>query len=221
MSWHLHLLNARGMLTLWEHVIRDGIERARLRAAGCVELPVLDLVVQAVKDGGIPELGHVGHAPRPGAIFITLDPDNPNLVRHMGEAFERMVVHELHHALRWDAVGYGRTLGEAIVSEGLAGRFVQELFGGEGEPWDRALTEEQFAALLPRLRQDLKAERYNHAAWFFGRGDLPRWAGYGFAWEIVGKYLARSPERRPSRLAGVLAAEVLSVLDHESGVSVA
>jgi Predicted Zn-dependent protease (DUF2268) len=161
------------MLTPWEDAIRDGIERARLRAAGCVELPVLDLVVQAVKDGGIPELGHVGHAPRPGAIFITLDPDNPNLVRHMGEAFERMVVHELHHALRWDAVGYGRTLGEAIVSEGLAGRFVQELFGGEGEPWDRALTEEQFAALLPRLRQELKAERYNHAAWFFGRGDLP------------------------------------------------
>ena len=129
-----------------------------------------------------------------------------------------MVVHELHHALRWDAVGYGRTLGEAIVSEGLAGRFVQELFGGEGEPWDRALTEEQFAALLPRLRQELKAERYDHAAWFFGRGDLPRWAGYasrGGSWASIS--LA---ERRPSRLAGVLAAEVLSVLDHESGVLV-
>ena len=65
---------------------------------------------------------------------------------------------------------------------------------------------------------ELKAERYNHAAWFFGRGDLPRWAGYCFGWRIVGKYLACSAERRPSRLAGVLAAEVLSVLDHESGV---
>jgi uncharacterized protein YjaZ len=155
LSWHLHLLNARGVLTPWEQATRNGIERARLRAAECVELPVLDVVVQAAKDGGIPELGHVGHTPRPRVIFITLDPDNPNLTQHMGEAFERMVVHELHHALRWDAVGYGRTLGEAIVSEGLAGRFVQELFGGDGEPWDRALTKEQFAALLPRLRQKL------------------------------------------------------------------
>ena len=153
-------------------------------------------------------------------IFITLDPDNPNLARHMGEAFERMVVHELHHALRWDAVGYGRTLGEAIVSEGLAGRFVQEFYGDEGEPWDRAVTEEQFTTLLPRLQDELQAKRYDHAAWFFGRGDLPRWAGYGFGWRIAGRYLACSPDRRPSRLAGVLGADVLLVLDHESGAPV-
>ena len=58
------------------------------------------------------------------------------------------------------------------------------------------------------------------ATWFFGRGDLPRWAGYGFGWRIAGRYLACSPDRRPSRLAGVLAADVLLVLDHESGAPV-
>jgi hypothetical protein len=73
---------------------------------------------------------------------------------------------------------------------------------------------------LPRLQEELQASRYDHASWFFGCGNLPRWAGYGFGWQIVGKYLACSPERRPSRLAGVFAADVFSVLDHESGASV-
>src|SRR4051812_16473282 len=30
------------------------------------------------------------------------------------------VAHELHHAARWRSVGYGRSLGEGIVTEGLA-----------------------------------------------------------------------------------------------------
>ncbi|MES0476805.1 MULTISPECIES: DUF2268 domain-containing putative Zn-dependent protease [Citrobacter freundii complex] len=43
----------------------------------------------------------------------------------------------LHHAARWQGPGYGSTLGEALVSKGLADHFSLELFGGEPELWER------------------------------------------------------------------------------------
>jgi len=33
----------------------------------------------------------------------------------------------------------------------------------------------------------------DHAEWFFGSGDLPRWAGYTLGFDIVSGYLRRHP----------------------------
>ena len=55
---------------------------------------------------------------------MTLDPDNPNFAASLeGGAVHRHIVHEVHHCLRMAGPGYGWTLGEALVSEGLAGQF--------------------------------------------------------------------------------------------------
>ena len=61
----------------------------------------------------------------------------------------RHVAHEVHYCLRMGGPGYGRSLGEALVSEGLAGRFVAKLFGNAPEPWECAI---DAAALKPLPR---------------------------------------------------------------------
>ena len=90
------------------------------------------------------------------------------------------------HCLRMGGPGYGRTLGEALVSEGLAGHFVARALGSPPEPWERAVDE---AALL-RHRPDaatLGAAPYDHAGWFFGlSGHRPRWLGSTLGHRIVG-----------------------------------
>nr|WP_274517589.1 DUF2268 domain-containing putative Zn-dependent protease [Pseudomonas sp. GM18] len=61
---------------------------------------------------------------------MTLDPDNPNLLPSLRTGtLHRQIVHEVHHCLRIAGPGYGWTLGEALVSEGLAGQFVRHLLG--------------------------------------------------------------------------------------------
>ncbi|WP_411911731.1 DUF2268 domain-containing putative Zn-dependent protease [Rhodovulum sulfidophilum] len=96
--------------------------------------------------------------------------------RH-GEPLERTIVHELHHALRWRGPGYGRTLGEALVTEGLAGHFAQQLYGGPPEKWESSLDAEGLAQAESDAAAAWDDEAYDHAAWFFGTaphdGDTP------------------------------------------------
>lgn len=213
MTWQLHFLNARGQLDRWRAAVEEGVEKTRRRCARVVDLPPIDFVVRAGAAGTIPEIGHVGNTPAPGTIFLTLDPSNPALVTHMGGAFERMVAHEVHHALRWDGPGYGRTLGEALVSEGLAGQFVRQLFQNPPEPWERAVQPAALRAAAGEARELWDATDYGHARWFQGRGDLGRWAGYALGYRMVGLWLAERSDRSAANAAGEPAESFRPLLD--------
>ena len=215
--WTLHWLNARGAVTPYIAAVEAAVADVRRRAAPVVTLPSLDLAVSVVPGRGIREIGHVGHSFYPGAIFLTLDPDNPRLADNLGEPLARMIAHELNHALRWETVGCGATLGEALVSEGLAGQFVAQLFASPPEPWEQALEEAELAAVIRAAQGELDAPRYDHNAWFFGAGRHPRWAGYRLGYAIVGAWLAAKPGRTAAGTISVPASEILSGLDILSG----
>lgn len=85
--------------------------------------------------------------------------------------------------------GYGWMLGEALVSEGLAGQFVSRLFNSPSEPWECAVTDEVLEANLPD-NATLLGNGHDHRAWFFGFGGrYPRWLGYTLGYRIVGDWL--------------------------------
>jgi len=139
----------------------DTVER---RVATVAQPFTLDIFVQCSDGNVIPELGYVGYSPGPGAIYLTFDPANANLRRSLGAPLGRMIAHECHHAMRWREVGYGRTLLEALVSEGLAGHFVRELYQSEPEPWERALPASALAPFAAEALRDGDALTYDHAA---------------------------------------------------------
>jgi uncharacterized protein YjaZ len=160
----------------------------------------------------IPELGIGGSALVRGAIDVVLDPTNANLKRSLDVGqLARTLCHEFHHCLRHESIGYGRTLGEALVSEGLADQFDRELNGGSGQIWDNALSDQQWRMLLPRVEEALLRPQYDHASWFFGRldGTVPRWTGYSVGYHLVGEYLTDHPLERPSRMGATSATQVL------------
>ena len=210
-SLRLHWLEAVAPFGRWRAAIQTDIEAGWEAAERRVVLPPTDVLVQCVPQGGIPELGMVGHAYRPGCFSITLDTANPNFTTAMAAgALPRQVVHEIMHVLRFAATGYDHNLGDALVSEGLCGRFVQECFGTPAELWEAALTPAELSTWLPRA-QAAAGARHDHAAWFFGRGANapPRWAGYTLGFHLVGRYLAAHPEALPSTLVGIHAARLL------------
>jgi uncharacterized protein YjaZ len=210
-DWSFHYLDPHGQLEPFRAAVDASLRSVEGRVTSVARPLALDIFVQPGK-GVIPELGYVGYAPKAGVIYLTANPDNPNLPRNLGAALERQIAHEFHHALRWLGPGYGRTLLEALVSEGLAGRFVQEVFGSEPEPWECALPR---AALPPYAQKALRegeTQQYDHVAWFFGRSDLPRWLGYTLGWELVGDFLEQRSSDRPSKIAGLPASEFLPAL---------
>lgn len=71
-----------------------------------------------------------GSPPAANRVFIAADPDNAHFVSSLEREFLFSLGHERHHCLRWSAVGYGDTLDEALVTEGLACHFETELRSG-------------------------------------------------------------------------------------------
>jgi hypothetical protein len=175
----LHFINARKQLTGIEDWLSERLNDGF--AASAKLLPLLDVdVVITVGKRVIPEKGHVGYAPEKGVVYVTVDPEHPLLRTNPAKSLERMLAHELHHCSRWDGPGYGETL----VSEGLAGHFAQEVFGGEPEPWER-LPASTLRPHVSKAQGDWQNTEYGHAAWFFGSSELPRWLGYSLGYQLV------------------------------------
>ena len=144
--------------------------------------------------GAIPETG-VGGATHPGTgdVALWIDGSPPGGSKAALETWvPAALAHELHHSSRVRmGPGYGTTLAEALVTEGLADHFVAEAFPDTPpQPWDNALSKDEEAELWRKARPVLEVPGgYNNQAWFFGGGDLPRWAGYTLGYRIVDAYL--------------------------------
>ena len=112
-------------------------------------------------------------------------------------------------ACGWLDQGLGRTLGEALVSEGLAGHFTQLVLGTTPAPWECAFGIDVLMRHFPSAEQ-LGSPGCSHRAWFFGvGGPYPRWLGYTLGHAIVEEWrLKCSPA--VADLIHVPAAEVLS-----------
>lgn len=197
----LHILNAQKKLTAHCEWLHKSLTDTYERAIKVMPIPELDVVVKAGKFV-IPEKGHLGYCPEAGVVYLTVDPENPLFSKNDAQSFERMFAHELHHAARWAGPGYGLTLGEAMVSEGLAGHFALELLGGESEPWE-SLTSDVVQHYGSLIHENWHNADYDHNAWFFGAGILPKWLGYSAGFSLVSRYLATSPHLKASKLANI------------------
>jgi hypothetical protein len=141
----------------------------------------------------IPELGVGGSTnPETGDVLVSIDGTPPGgLKAALATWIPATLAHELHHSSRIRiGPGYGNTLAEALVTEGLADHFVAEAFPDTPpQPWDHALSGDQEAELWRKAQPVLERPwGYDHRAWFFGGDDLPHWAGYTLGYRIAEAY---------------------------------
>lgn len=207
----LHIVNARHQLSGIADWLSERLFDAFALSAKHLPLLDTDVILRAGK-AVIQEKGHLGYAPESGLIYVTVDPENPALRANRSQSLERMLAHELHHSSRWDGPGYGKTLGEALVSEGLAGHFAEEAYGGEREPWER-LSASTLRPFCLKAQSDWQSADYNHDEWFFGSQKIPAWVGYSIGYELVGRYLVAHGDARASNLVHADAADFRALFD--------
>jgi len=116
---------------------RSGVNLVELVAASANKtlalLPHQGLMVITVSvdaSQAIPEIGVGGYTdPKGGNVDLWIDPHRARLRQVLETWIPASVAHELDHSSRIrTGPGYGYTLGEAMVSEGLADRFVYQVF---------------------------------------------------------------------------------------------
>lgn len=213
--WTLHWLEASGSLEEFRPELLENFKAAYRSLSHVLLPPVLDILMQRLAGETILELGVVGRAYRETMFALTVDPGNTNFASSLRNgALHRQIIHEVHHCLRMAGPGYGWTLGEALVSEGLAGQFVKHLIGAEAEPWERAVSIDDLRADPPDAGL-LDSTRYDHDAWFFGSGGQPRWLGYTLGYEMVGRWLANIGQIDVSARIRVPAGEVIAIAFEE------
>lgn len=208
--WKLHWLEAAGDLQACQPEITRQAEAARRILSSVMQPPPLDILVQCAPAAVIPETGIGGYAYSKTLFSLSLDPANPQLAQTLSNgALMRTILHEVHHCLRMGGPGYGWTLGEALVSEGLAGQFVSWLLDSPPERWERAC-ELHWLRDNPVTLAGLNSRHYDHAAWFFGNGPYPRWYGYTLGYQLVAAWQNQFRVVSPEKWISVTAAEVIT-----------
>lgn len=165
-------------------------------------MPINDLRVRIVENPQlvIPGIGIGGYNPDEQEVILAIDANFNDLDATLEENLIPQLAHEIHHAKRRRSVGYGNTLLQAVVSEGLADHFSIELTGVTPPPWTIALTNDELQNWIETASNSWN-QSYNHSAWFLGADpNIPRWTGYSIGFEIVKNYLLSNPDRLPSNL---------------------
>src|SRR5262249_35144689 len=154
-------------------------------------LPITGVTITVRPDpkATIPRYGVGGRTPNAHAVNIALDPKFADWERVLTNHLPQTLAHELHHSARWRGPGYGSTLFEAMISEGLADRFAVELLGIPVTPWSNAFPREQTPRFLALAQPEFDAKPYgpdDHALWFFGSdASIPKWTGYTLGFRLV------------------------------------
>ncbi|SFD84232.1 DUF2268 domain-containing protein [Paracidovorax konjaci] len=191
----IHLLNAGNELGTHADALRTALAPVAASVPPRLPLQGVDVLVYHDPASTIPELGAGGYTPSAHRVFLPID-----VRRHeadpvaFGHALRGLLAHELHHCARWAGPGYGNTLGEALVSEGLACLFESE-WGVGGPPfYARSLSPAQIETFSALARTHWDRTDHGHAQWFFGTqpDTLPRHAGYALGYAMAVRHARRT-----------------------------
>jgi Predicted Zn-dependent protease (DUF2268) len=106
--------------------------------------------------------------------------------------------------------GFGETLGEVLVTEGLAQCFEVEI-GCPAPPYAIAVADDALKQFAARARNEVETKEYDSRAWFYGRsGDphFPRHGGYSLGYALTKSWLA-AEGMTASAAAGVPASRLI------------
>ncbi|MDP3763633.1 MAG: DUF2268 domain-containing putative Zn-dependent protease [bacterium] len=164
--------------------------------------PQVDIVLLDDKEMVIKEYGVGGFTPRKHLMYLYFDLAFDNLKGAVEKHVPATLAHEFHHLVRWQTVGYGDTLFDAIVSEGSAVVF-EEAYAGFTPLYARSLSPTQESKIQKQLQRDLQKKDYDRMLWFWGNRGFPRSAGYRLGYKLAQDYLAKHPTAKPEDLASI------------------
>ncbi|MFN7322097.1 MAG: DUF2268 domain-containing putative Zn-dependent protease [Methylobacterium sp.] len=170
------------------------LEAAAGRAQARLPAFNVDIVVFENRFGVIPRIGVNGNSYYFNRIELIYDSMHPVFAARPEEQAGSTLVHELHHHAR--GARYGRSLGERLVSEGLACAFEEEC-GYETPFYAIECKGEPLRGFASRALAVLDRTDLNFANWMFGRldradGEFPYQCGYSLGYALAKAWLTQT-----------------------------
>ncbi len=131
-----------------------------------------------------------GFAPYADTIHLFISPS-----KFSSRSLQETVAHELSHAVFFHYHPLEQTLLDAMIFEGLAENFREEIVGGSPAPWSITLTIKKTREMLATLKPSLSSKSYNlYREVFLKEGKYKRWTGYSIGYRIVKLFRKSNPK---------------------------
>lgn len=161
----------------------------------------------------IPGVGVSGYTPYQDWIQLKIDPTGSRFRELIEKRLPATIYHEMHHSARWASVGYGKSLDEVLVTEGLATVYQEEKWSEHDVPWS-VYSDDEIKSFVEIYRkrggEDLIYGNAAHSKWFFGSTpEIPKWFGYKLGTYVIREAKRANPGITAKDLVNTDAKEVL------------
>ena len=194
----MKILASKEMTNAQSEIISEIISTSVKHISTFIPLEEVSFNVLLDEKRTVPAYGVGGYGKNAQEIELYLA---PNREKDWQTYLPRTIAHELHHVARWRGPGYGTTLAETIISEGLAQHFEATCFPGPPNFFSVCLKDDERKEILNAFISEFHTQKYDwndHSIWFFGSGKFPFLAGYDLSYYVMGEYLKlnlSSPEK--------------------------
>ncbi|HUY98329.1 MAG TPA: DUF2268 domain-containing putative Zn-dependent protease [Verrucomicrobiae bacterium] len=164
-----------------------------------------------LQSGVIPDNGTAGVTNvTTGEVRVGFGPTaHVRLATSIRTGLPRTMAHEVDHTVRiLRGPGFGSTLLDSLISEGIASAFDIAAFPGPPDPWENALIPAQQCTWWRKAVLDLP-DRSLYEQWMFGYFGVPRWTGFTLGYHIVQAYRLRHPHESWRALTDTSASAIL------------
>jgi len=182
---NLLITNADGSLEKHIQLIQSAFHRAVDVATNVLKLDKVDIVCLNDKNAVIPEIGIGGYTPSRHLVYLYIDP----LFNIEEDEIFYTLCHEFNHARRYDGPGFGKTLFDSMIFEGLATAFEDEISDHKAFLPTFLRNREDTIALLAKSEPSFQSTDFIYHNWFISDPNkvIPRWAGYEMGFYLVNK----------------------------------
>lgn len=173
--------------------IKSAHQRATKTASDLLGIDDVDVVCVADASRAMKEIGVGGFTPNRHLVYVYI---NPDFDVAESEIYATLC-HELNHARRYDGEGYGKTLFESMIFEGLATAFEAEASKGDSFVVHELEARSDTLRLIDQTKQEFKSTDFDYLSWFVSDNDkkLPRWTGYEIGYYLVRQYMKKTNKK--------------------------
>ena len=187
-SIYYHIANSTGELDHLTDRFISAFHKAQKITEKELKADCIDIIFINAPSLVIKELGISGSSPGPHHMYVTVDSKFKNITE---ENMILTILHETHHCMRWRKPGYGKTLGEAMISEGLATLYEEE-HSGKVPIYAQVKIKQSDIDLA---NKELSNDKYDHQEWFFGSTKTPRWFSYSYGYKLAKEYSQKTNKK--------------------------
>lgn len=130
----------------------------------------------------------------PRKMWFKINTFQENMEEMISTYLPETMAHEFHHLIRWNYTEKFH-LAELMVMEGLAVHFTMEFKGSKKPGFVRPVSGELLKKLLPKIREDLFDEDFDHRIWQQGSEEfgIPASFAYSYGFRLVEEYFQKHP----------------------------